>query len=93
MRMTASGQYLFINNRIHKYFIQHVANWNAILALERNRSSRDIPGFLGIPAGINTTSLPVNTVGKFDSPWKPRTWQGVLIWDKSIDVAGGLCGS
>ena len=93
MRMIASGQYLFIKNLLYNYFIQHVANWYAILAFERNKSSRDIPGFLGIPAGINTISLPVNIVGKFDSPWKPKTWQGVLIWDRSMDVAGGLCGS
>ncbi|KAJ6290505.1 hypothetical protein OIU76_028129 [Salix suchowensis] len=49
-----------------------------MLALMLKRSSRVIPGFLGTPAGMTTTSTPFKELGNSAAPVKSRTCEGVL---------------
>ncbi|KAJ6752999.1 hypothetical protein OIU74_027778 [Salix koriyanagi] len=49
-----------------------------MLALMLKRSSRVIPGFLGTPAGMTTTSTPFKELGNSEVPVKSKTCEGVL---------------
>uniref|UniRef100_A0A2P2LTY8 Malate dehydrogenase n=1 Tax=Rhizophora mucronata TaxID=61149 RepID=A0A2P2LTY8_RHIMU len=61
-----------------------------IPALMLKRSSRVIPGFLGTPAGMITTSDPSKALPSCSSPMYPTTSDLVLIWLTSAATPGVL---
>merc|ERR1712223_2048470 len=57
-------------------------------ALVLKRSSLVMPGFLGTPAGMMTTSMPVKQSANWSGPWKPATAGEVSQWDRSAATPG-----
>eukprot|EP00754_Rhynchopus_humris_P045074 Rhum_TRINITY_DN4593_c0_g1::Rhum_TRINITY_DN4593_c0_g1_i1::g.14984::m.14984 len=68
---------------------QALASVCTIEALVLKRSSRVMPGFLGTPAGMITTSLPFRASPR-SSPTKPLTGAGVEMWPRSAATPGVL---
>jgi len=68
MVMRASGQFLATPST-------RPATMPALIA---KRSSRVMPGFLGTPAGITTTSHPFRASSSWSAPTWPVTWAPVL---------------
>uniref|UniRef100_A0A0A9EBJ8 Uncharacterized protein n=1 Tax=Arundo donax TaxID=35708 RepID=A0A0A9EBJ8_ARUDO len=58
-------------------------------ALMLKRSSLVIPGFLGTPAGMITTSDPSSASPSWSSPMNPFTRAGELMWETSAATPGG----
>jgi len=56
-------------------------------ALVLNRSSRVIPGLRGTPAGMTTTSQPVNASSNCSAPY-PDTFTPVGMWLRSAATPG-----
>merc|ERR1719348_824735 len=59
-----------------------------MVAFVLKRSSRVMPGFLGTPAGITTTSQPSRAAPSWSGPMWPVTWARVSMWLRSAATPG-----